>query len=146
MTAYKQIYKVSTFRSEESVKNLYILLVVRAGVRAQVHSVHHYTATHRKNRVALEKLKLAPVLDTGNPKIATRLRYEKNLHWQFVPSSGKNERTTTAPLLGDGETQTIRPTFLHKNASNVILFAIFPLSLPSITSLSQQICVSDTVN
>jgi hypothetical protein len=79
MTAYKQIYKVSTFRTEESVKNLYILLLL-AGIRAQVNFVRHYTATGRKKAVALEKLKLAPVLDTGKPKMATR---------QFVPSSGK---------------------------------------------------------
>ena len=82
--------------------------------------------TRRKKAVALEKLKLAPVLDTGNPKIAIRLRYEENLHWQFVPSSGKTERATTAPVLGDGETRTIPPTFLYKNASNVILFAFLP--------------------
>ena len=72
MTAYKQIYKVSTVTTEESVKNLYILLL-RAGVRAQVNSVRHYTATRGKKPVALETLKLAPILDTGNPKIAARL-------------------------------------------------------------------------
>lgn len=72
MTAYKQIYKVSTFRKAESVKNLYILML-GAGVRAQRNSVRHYTATRRRKPVALEKLKLGPVLDTGKAKIATRL-------------------------------------------------------------------------
>jgi len=128
MTAYKQIYKVSTFRTDESVKNLYILLL-RARVRAQVNSVRYYTATGRKKPVALEKLKLAPVLDMGKPKMATR---------QLVPSSGNTERATTAPMLGDGETKTIRPTSLLKNVSNVILFAFFPpfLFLKSHHSLS----------
>jgi len=141
------------------VKNLYILLL-RAGVRAQLNSVRHYTATHRKKPVALEKLKLAPVLDTGNLKIAARLRYEENLHWQFVPNSGKTERATTAPVLGDGETQTIRPTFMHKNASNLILFALFSFlflkphhSLSNLclkyrklnSSLSEQYCIGDAM-
>lgn len=90
-----------------------------------MNSVRHYTVTRWKKPVGLEKAKLAPGLYTGKAKIATRLQYEENLHWQFVPSSVKTERATTAPVLGDGETQNIRPTFSHKKSSDVILFTFF---------------------
>jgi len=103
-----------------------------------VNSVGHYTVTRRKKPVGLEKLKLAPGLCTGKAKIATRRQYEESLHWQFVPSSGKTERATTAPVLGDGETQTIRPTFLHKKANNVMLFQFFSFIFLKSQSLSQQ--------
>lgn len=128
MTAYKQIYKVSTFRTEKREKSVHFVVTCGNSSTSEFCSPLH-CHTQEETRCSW-KTQLASVLDTGNPKIATRLRYEKNLRWQFVPRSGKTERATTAPVLGDGETQTIRPTFLHKNASNVILFALFFLSLP----------------
>ena len=65
--------------------------LLQAGVRAQVNSVLHSTATLNKNQSLLENSKLRRKKIREQPKLATRLRYVEKLAQEIRILLGNNQ-------------------------------------------------------